>query len=533
VYEGDADYGEFDGFKSNFSGDSPSLREAQNSNEWPHWEKAINIALEKLKKFKTAGPLEQVPKNGKMVSYRWVLKKKREYGKVVGYKARIAIRGFTQRPGIDYNATYAPVVNQETLRTILVIAAQESMYLFQADGTSAFSQGDMEEDLWIPELGAHEGVIGASRTGHKMLKAMEGTKQGAHQWYKKFSDVMINQLGFQRLPIDNCVFQRGAGPDKLIVPLHVDDMPIAAGSVQAKDKFLQEANKFLVIADKGPIDFFLGTAVAYDRHAGTLSLSQEDYVVELLEKYGMTDCRPVALPTATGEQESNKDKTSNFPIRELVGGLQWLASGTRPDIAFAVNVVAQEQAKGLQSTVNKAKHILRYLKGTQGYKLKYKKQEGSGVTMTCYQDADYANDHDRRSISGYTIFVNGNLVAWKIQKQQTVAKSTTEAEYVAMSLATSSVIYLREVLKELGYPQGPTVMFEDNAGALGLAKNRITNGRAKHIDVHHHFIRERIENGDIKPQYIMTKEQVADIMTKGLRDVKLHQYFTSKMGVGI
>jgi hypothetical protein len=191
--------------------------------------------------------------------------------------------------------------------------------------------------------------------------------------------------------------------------------------------------------------------------------------------------------------------------------------GTRPDIAFAVGVLSKYASNFGKAHWQAGKRVLRYLQGTKALPIRYKGQL-EDLQLICYCDADYASDTDsRRSVTGYVVMLANAPVSWKSVQQKTVALSTMEAEYMAIGEAVREVKYLRQLMNELGCcQQGPTRIFSDSMSAIELAKNAKHHERSKHIDVRHHFIQECIDQGDVVLHYVNTKENVADLLTKGL-----------------
>ena len=263
----------------------------------------------------------------------------------------------------------------------------------------------------------------------------------------------------------------------------------------------------------------------------------------------MTDCHPVATPLdpsiklvaaqpphsphpAPVEGEVTADKSSDEPVdpttfRQIVGSLMYLMVGTRPDLAAAVGIVSQFSASPRKSHLAAAKRIIRYLKGSINLKLKLGNATNATKNATIdpaetikisgYSDANWGNDiNTRRSTSGYIFFVADGVVSWSSKRQATVALSSTEAEYMALTHATKEAVWLRALLGELGFHQGdPSIIFEDNQSCIALARNPIHHARTKHIDIRHHYIRERLES-DVTLRYVNTKEMVADALTKPL-----------------
>ena len=176
------------------------------------------------------------------------------------------------------------------------------------------------------------------------------------------------------------------------------------------------------------------------------------------------------------------------------------------------------------------KRILRYLQGTRSYGLVF--TAGEEDTLLGYSDSDWAGDSvTRRSVSGYVFQLGQSTISWCSKRQQTVAKSSTEAEYVALSIATQEVIWLRRLLSDLCVDMStPTEMMEDNRGAIDLSKNPKNHGRTKHIDVSYHFTRERIASKEIKVSYVPSTENLADVMTKPLPRVPFER-FRDELGV--
>ncbi|KAE8966953.1 hypothetical protein PR001_g28243 [Phytophthora rubi] len=227
----------------------------------------------------------------------------------------------------------------------------------------------------------------------------------------------------------------------------------------------------------------------------TLGISQKAYTESIIKKFGQENAKPCLTPLEPGVQlakadepqtEEDKAKMKSKPYRLLVGSLMYLACGTRPDISTKdVSIVYDG------------------LLGTQ---------------LEAYSDADWAgNRDDRRSVSGMLLMLCGAPVVWRSTFQKTVALSSTEAEYMALSDCVKECVWIRRLLKDIGAEQvGATVIYEDNQGAMALAKNVGYQARTKHIDIRYHFIREKVVRNEVELEYVDTKNQLADFMTKGL-----------------
>jgi len=203
--------------------------------------------------------------------------------------------------------------------------------------------------------------------------------------------------------------------------------------------------------------------------------------------------------------------------------------GTRPDLAATISIVSQYAAKPTQIHLNAAKRVLRYLKGSANYELCLGADPRNTTNSSIetydeilrlhgFSDASWGNDVDtRKSTTGYVFFLSDGVISWGSKKQSTVALSTTEAEYMALTEAAKEAIWLRRILSELGFTrQEPTVVYEDNQPAIALTNNPVHHGRTKHIDIKHHFVRSRVESQEIRVEYVPTDEMVADVLTKPL-----------------
>lgn len=208
----------------------------------------------------------------------------------------------------------------------------------------------------------------------------------------------------------------------------------------------------------------------------------------------------------------------SLPYRTAVGKLTYAATGTRPDVAFAVSYASRFLSAYSEEHWTMVKRILRYLQGTAKFGLIYDRNDPQGMTLVGYCDSDWGGDKgDRKSTSGYLYLLCGGPVSWSSKKQSTIAVSSTEAEYLAATQATKEALWLRRLLSELGYEQTtPTIIKEDNQGCIKLTKNPVFHARTKHFDIQHHFVREHVEKGNIELEYCPTNEMIADMLTKAL-----------------
>ena len=233
----------------------------------------------------------------------------------------------------------------------------------------------------------------------------------------------------------------------------------------------------------------------------------------------MGNCNPISTPVdhhVKLEKTPEEEKHDIPEYMNAIGSLMYAAMGTRPDIAFAVQHLSQFSVNPGPAHWTAVKRVFRYLQGTQNLGIVYT-EEGNNDPIG-YADADWgSNAIDRKSISGYTFLVSGGPISWRSKKQPTVALSTMEAEYMATSLATREAIWLRHLFDELGITlTSPTPLHVDNQSAIEFSKNTNFHARSKHIDIQHHFVREKVDSNEIKIFHCASEDNLADILTKAL-----------------
>lgn len=275
--------------------------------------------------------------------------------------------------------------------------------------------------------------------------------------------------------------------------------------------------------------YFLGINIIRENN-GCLKLSQKQCISNALHRFDMYNCKSIATPIEAGLklEKELKDFTTK-PYRELVGSLMYIMLSTRPDLSYSINYFSRYQNCASDNHYNYLKRILRYLKSTLDYELNYVRNI-TAPALVGYADADWGNDPDRRSITGYLFQVYGNTVSWVTRKQPVVSLSSTEAEYISLCNATTEAIWLKRLLFDLGIETSTITIYEDNQACISISKDPLYHKRIKHIDIKYHFIREQIQNKVIEPVYLATAEQTADILTKGLSREKF-TYFRNKIGI--
>ena len=250
-----------------------------------------------------------------------------------------------------------------------------------------------------------------------------------------------------------------------------------------------------------------------------LWLHQRQYISAILERYGLSQAKLATTPADINVKLIKDDEVSKAvdPIRyqSMVGSLLYAATATHPDIAHAVGVVSKFNARPNEAHLTAMKRIFRYLKGTVDHVLKYEKKD---AVLVGYSDVDWAGDQDdRHSTTGNLFIMSGSPISWLSKKQPMVSLSTSEAEYVALSVATQEAVWLRRLFDDLqANLKEPTVVLEDNQGTIAMVKNRVSHFRTKHIDIRYHYVREAVQEGVISLHYCPTEKMIANLLTKPL-----------------
>ena len=274
------------------------------------------------------------------------------------------------------------------------------------------------------------------------------------------------------------------------------------------------------MTDLGPLTSFLGMEIRRDRRLPRLHLSQQRYIETILNRHGMADSTPMATPAdphvrlLKTPSDHQADSINRQRYQSAVGSLMYAMIGTRPDIAFAVSAVSQHNTNPGPPHWTAVRRIFRYLAGTRALGLHY----GGGICRG-YCDADWGGGENRRSIGGYVFIINGAVVAWASKKQSSVALSSTESEYMALTQGVKEGLWLGELLGGLGARKHRKQIKQlqcDNQGTIALTRNPEYHARTKHIDIQFHFIRQHVESATIELLYCPTHEMTADIFTKPL-----------------
>jgi hypothetical protein len=523
--------------------DPKTMLEAMASEDSDEWLEAFHteaINLETMGTYITVRR-KDLPPGTRVLGYKIVWKTKYdENGKEIKKKCRIVAKGFME--DTDGQQTFAPVSNYSTIRTVLSLAASMDLELYQCDIKSAYLMANLPEDretyMEIPE-----GLPSKDEDGYelvwKLQKSLYGLASAGRLWSDKLCKFMESQ-GFRRSHNDPALYIRGtAGGSLFLVTTWVDDL-ILASSRKAIDQFMRAIETSdLDASAHGDLHFILNMQIKRDRERKAITLTQSNYINQLVESFDMQDAHRMLTPlpphTTLTEINDNK-KVEDTPAelsryRELVGSLNYIANTVRADIAFAVSLLSRFLSNPRTHHWNAAIHCLKYLKGTADLGITYHGTTDHKNVLVGYTDSDWAGDKTTgRSTSGYVFMLNGAAISWKSQRQPVVATSTAEAELISASTATQEAIHLRMLLGEMGLRQGPITIYEDNQPCIKIAENPINSERTKHIHVRFFFVRERVLRKEIALEYMPTDSMLADCLTKSLDAPKVSTLRKAIMG---
>jgi hypothetical protein len=508
-------------------GEPECYAEAMEDEHKSEWVDAMQDEMKSLHDNHTFD-LVKLPKGKRALTNRWIYRvKQEEHTSQPRYKARLVVKGFRQRKGIDFDEIFSPVVKMSSIRVVLSLAASLDLEIEQMDVKTAFLHGDLEEEIYMEQPEGFR-VKGKDDYVCRLKKSLYGLKQAPRQWYKKFESVMEEQ-GYRKTTSDHCVFvQKFPDGHFIILLLYVDDMLIVGMNSSRIDRLKKQLSQSFAMKDLGPAKQILGVRIQRSRKDKKLFISQEQYIEKVLERFNMNNAKVVSFPLATHFKLSTKQSPSTdeekedmerIPYASAVGSLMYAMVCTRPDIAHAVGVVSRFLSDPGREHWNAVKWIMRYLRGTSKLCLSF----GSGKPMLVgYTDSDMAGDVEtRKSTSSYLITFSGGAVSWQSRLQKCIALSTTEAELIAATEACKELLWMKKFLQELGFKQQQYVLFCDNQSTIHLAKNSSFHSRSKHIDVRYHWIRDTLNDKLLTLEKIHTDDNGSDMLTKALTREKL------------
>ncbi|KAK1606139.1 hypothetical protein QYE76_029812 [Lolium multiflorum] len=460
--------------------DPATYEEAMMSPDSNKWQEAMKSEMGSMYDNKV-WTLVDLPDSRKAVENKWIFKRKTDAdGNITVYKARLVAKGFRQIQGVDYDETFSPVAKLKSVRILLAIAAFFDYEIWQMDVKTAFLNGDIEEELYMVQPKGFVDPKNADKVC-KLQRSIYGLKQASRSWNRRF-DKVIKDFGFIQCHGEACIYKKVSGSSVAFPILYVDDILLIGNDIELLSSVKGYLNNSFSMKDLGEASYILGIKIYRDRSRRLIGLSQSTYLDKILKKFRMDESKKGFLPMLPGKVLSKtqgpataeeRERMSNIPYASAVGSIMYAMLCTRPDIAHAVSLTSRYQSDPGMEHWTAVKNILKYLKRTKDMFL-------------CY-----GGDQE--------LVVNGYTDSWASSKQCTVAKSSTESEYIAASEASSEAVWMKRFIVELGVVPSaldPLIIYCDNMGAIANAQEPRSHKRLKHIKLRYHSIREYIEDGE-------------------------------------
>ena len=484
--------------------------------------------------------LVDLPDDRRAIENKWIFKKKTDAnGNVTVYKARLVAKGFRQIQGVDYEETFSPVAKLKSVRIMLAIAAFYDYEIWQMDVKTAFLNGNLKEELYMMQPEGFVDPKGANKVC-KLQRSIYGLVQASRSWNIRFNEV-IKAFGFIQVYGEACLYKKVSGSSVAFLILYVDDILLMGNNIEMLESIKAYLNKSFSMKDLGEAAYILGIKIYRDRSRRLIGLSQSTYLDKILKKFNMENSKKGFLPVLQGMRLSktqspttaaDREKMSSVPYASAVGSLMYAMLCTRPDINLAISLVGRYQSDPGMEHWTAVKNILKYLKRTKEMFLVYGGDEE--LVVKGYVDASFDTDpDDSKSQTGYVYVLNGGAVSWCSSKQEVVAASTCEAEYIAASEAAHEGIWMKELITDLGVvpsASGPMTLFCDNTGAIAIAKEPRFHRKTKHIKRRYNSIQDHVQSGVIDICKVHTDLNIADPLTKPLPRAK-HDQHHNAMGV--
>ncbi|KAH9793969.1 Integrase catalytic domain-containing protein [Citrus sinensis] len=372
-------------------------------------------------------------------------------------------------------------------------------------------------------------VEGEEDKVYLLKKALYGLKQAPRAWYSRIDEYLRN-LGFVKSLSESTLYVKHNGADILIISLYVDDLLVTGNKKCVVEEFKQEMMEIFEMTDLELMTFFLGMEIKQNENE--VFICQKKYAREILKKFKLEECKEMSTPMNSKEKlckEDGTEKVDQAYFRSLIGCLMYLTA-TRPDILNAVSILSRFMHCASEWHLKAAKRVLRYVKGTCNFGIKFTRSKE--FKLFGYSDSDWGGSiDDMKSTSGYCFTLGYGVFSWSWKKQEIVAQSTAEAEFVAATAAVNQALWLRKILIVLNLEQEEsTEILVDNQAAITISQNPVFHGKTKHFNIKLFFLREVQKNGVVSLVYCKTEDQVADVFTKPL-PVSKFEFFRTKLGV--
>lgn len=476
------------------------------------WEAALEkekVAIDEHGTYKPAPDWK-----GRTVKSKLAFRVTREPDGSLKFKVRLVAKGFSERLGFDYFATFAPTVATKALHMMLHIGATEDLEMRHIDVSGAYLEADVDTELYMTlPLDMTAGVP----TVVKLIKSIYGLKQSGELWNKKL-DGILKGLGFSRSICDPCIYFRNDGDKGMFyIAVYVDDILTMAKENGQLQQFEEQLKTKVMQIRGGPLERYVGTEITRDRANRTITLTQGLFARDLVKKHGVPGDSPKPSPAIVSRNLYTATKGTEEPIRPLAGSVRFIVDHTRSEILFAASQVSSAAGNPGQEHVQAARHLVRYIDGTADVGLTL--GGDYPIDLEAWVDASLVDEGDSLSQLAWCLRLNKHCGMYhsRSKRDTRVSFSSAEAELRALKEAATEVAWARDFLEELGYPQrSPTKIFEDNSAVIDMLKSVQAVSRTKHLNKTKNFIRDFMKQLAIEVVKVDGTKNIADGLTKSL-----------------
>ena len=522
-------------------GEPKTINEALSEKNRHLWEPSAKAEIENFLKRQSWEFVDKdiaIKANRKIIPLKWVFKIKNEQDGTKRYKTRLCVKGFHQVPGVDYTESFSPVATESTIHLVIAYTLykyNEGWRCEMFDVEAAFLNAELENPMYLqwPDKMMELGFINQDQMQNqciKLVRSMYGNVDAALRWQRCFVEVCTMDKGEIKLKqsqVDPCLLYKQDKDGKLvlIVVMYVDDVMVS-GMPDMIRWFMTEFKKKFNITEMGQMKKHLG--IWYDWKRDT---NGEPYVVarmdemidEIVEKYeAATNAKTKVYdtPGAPGKNLKKNEDESNIiqetDYRSIMGKVLYYVNKMDLPCANATRELSQHLSSPDESHWKALGRLIGYIKTRKNKGKIIRKPQELRVVAWC--DSDYAKAEERKSITGGISTIGGTPIYGCSKGQACVCLSSSDSEYVALSMMAQEVRFEQQLLDELDPKehQYPSVIFEDNIGAIYLVKNKQVGQRTKHIDVRRHFIRSLADKKLLVVHFTPSEENRADICTKNV-----------------
>jgi len=463
---------------------------------------------------------ESIPKDRRCIKCKWIFKIKRNGV----FRARLVACGYSQIPGVDFNESFAPVINDVSFRVMLILKLTRRLRATFVDVETAFLHGNLQEEIY---MNIPDGLESNGNECLRLKRTIYGLVQSAREFYKRLIEVLKN-VGFVENKSDPCLFSKWEDGEVILIGIYVDDCLVIGKENHISMLITDLKNGGFNLKVTQNLTDYLSCRVLENQSHNEILILQPHLINNLRDKFGhevlekgtyKTPGTPRFKVVRSDENFELIDDNLQKRFRSGVGMLLYLTKYSRPDLCNVVRELSKCMDGASMGTYLELLRVIKFVLDTENFCLKIRpKIDDSTWNLKVFCDSDWAGDPETRiSVTGFIIYLQGAPVCWRSKAQKGVTLSSSEAEYVAISDAVKEIKFLYFLLQNLGVELAlPIVVKTDNIGALFMSQNSSTGVRTRHVDTRYHFIRENIEDGIIKMEFVKSIDNDSDIFTKNV-----------------